>query len=70
MRDPGNDHKLVSFYVPKEARWSGIREEPFVGLGEHLTNAVLAASQREPGRLAGHHRRGGLQRPSRRPADS
>ena len=45
VRDPGNDHKLVSFYVPKEARWSGIREEPSAGLGEHLTNAVLAASQ-------------------------
>jgi type I restriction enzyme M protein len=45
--------KLVSFYVPKEARWSEIREKPSMGLGEHLTNAVLAVSRANPENLQG-----------------
>lgn len=44
-------HKLVRFYVPPVARWPAITEKT-IGLGQHLTDAVLAVAQENP-RLQG-----------------
>ena len=41
------DHKLVRFYIPKEARWPEIRKRT-IGLGEHLTDAVRAMARENP----------------------
>src|SRR5438876_11793016 len=38
------DHKLVRFYIPEQARWSKIAVVT-AGLGEFLTDAVLAVSR-------------------------
>jgi type I restriction enzyme M protein len=46
-----NDHNLVRFYVPPEARWSTIAQKT-TGLGEHLTDVVRGLSRENP-RLQG-----------------
>ncbi len=46
------DHKLVRFYIPPEARWEGIRNHPPAGLGQYLTDAVRAVARENP-RLRG-----------------
>lgn len=46
-----NDRRAVRFYVPKEARWSKIRQRT-TGLGEYLTDAVRAVARENP-RLEG-----------------
>ena len=38
------DHSLVRFYIPKEARWENVAKQT-TGLGEYLTNAVRAVSR-------------------------
>ena len=45
------DHALVRFYVPEEARWASIARRT-IGLGEHLTDAVRAVARQNP-RLQG-----------------
>lgn len=45
------DHTLVRVYLPPEARWQSIMQQP-TGLGEQLTTAVRAIA-RENSRLAG-----------------
>jgi type I restriction enzyme M protein len=45
------DHKLVRFYIPKQARWSVLVEKT-TGIGEHLTDAVRAVARENP-RLQG-----------------
>lgn len=45
------DHSLVSFYVPKDARWEQITKQS-TGLGEYLTDAVRAVA-RENSKLQG-----------------
>ncbi|MBN2251164.1 MAG: SAM-dependent DNA methyltransferase [Candidatus Altiarchaeota archaeon] len=45
------DHSLVWFYLPKNARWENL-EKQATGLGEYLTDAVRATA-RENQRLAG-----------------
>ena len=45
------DHKLVRFYIPQQARWSFIVEKS-TGLGELLTDAVRAIARENP-RLSG-----------------
>jgi len=47
-----NDHELVRFYIPPEARWNYIRELPLQGLGQRLTDAVRAVARENP-RLSG-----------------
>jgi len=47
-----DDHKLVGFYIPPEARWAYIREQPIPGLGQVLTDAVRAVARENP-RLSG-----------------
>lgn len=41
------DHKLVRFYLPREARWTAIRQRG-AGLGEYLTDVVRAVSRHNP----------------------
>lgn len=41
------DHGLVRFYLPDNARWASI-EKHTTGLGEHLTDAVRAVSRENP----------------------
>jgi type I restriction enzyme M protein len=41
------DHKLVRFYIPPQARWSAIRTRT-TGLGEYLTDAVRAVARENP----------------------
>lgn len=45
------DHYLVRFYVPEEARWPAIRKRT-TELGQYLTNAVRAVARENP-RLQG-----------------
>jgi type I restriction enzyme M protein len=45
------DHKLVRFFIPKNARWAEIKRKT-TGLGEHLTDAVRSLSRENP-RLSG-----------------
>jgi len=37
-----NDHELVRFYIPKNARWDKIITHETLGMGEYLTEAVIA----------------------------
>lgn len=46
-----NDHALVRFYVPDDARWGAIARMT-TGLGEHLTDAVRGVAKENP-RLQG-----------------
>lgn len=46
-----NDHTLVRFYVPQNARWDNIRRQT-TGLGDFLTDAVRAVARENP-RLQG-----------------
>ncbi len=46
------DHKLVRFYLPAEARWEAIRTHAADKLGEYLTDAVRAVARENP-RLQG-----------------
>jgi len=46
-----DDHQLVRFYVPPEARWSTVAQKT-TGLGEHLTDVVRGLSRENP-RLQG-----------------
>lgn len=41
------DHKLVRFYIPPQARWNSIRART-TGLGEYLTDAVRAVARENP----------------------
>lgn len=41
------DHKLVRFFIPLQARWNSIRTKT-VGLGEYLTDAVRAIARENP----------------------
>jgi type I restriction enzyme M protein len=41
------DHSLVRFYVPPNARWTAIQKHT-TGLGEHLTDAVRAIARENP----------------------
>jgi type I restriction enzyme M protein len=41
------DHKLVRFYIPREARWPAIARQT-TGLGEYLTDAVRAVARENP----------------------
>ncbi|PWH20693.1 MAG: DNA methyltransferase [Ardenticatenia bacterium] len=41
------DHELVRFYIPAEARWSAIARQT-VRLGEYLTDAVRAVARHNP----------------------
>ena len=41
------DHKLVRFYIPPQARWNAIRTRT-TGLGEYLTDAVRAVARENP----------------------
>ena len=45
------DHSLVRFYIPKEARWEAIARKS-TGLGEYMTDAVRAIARENP-KLAG-----------------
>jgi type I restriction enzyme M protein len=45
------DHQLVRFFIPPQARWSTIAIKS-TGLGEHLTDAVRAVARENP-RLSG-----------------
>mgnify|MGYP005838531835 CR=1 FL=1 len=47
-----DDHDLVRFYIPPQARWSHIRTLPVQGLGQQLTDAVRAVARENP-RLSG-----------------
>ncbi len=42
------DHKLVRFYIPPEARWEAIRRHAAAGLGQYLTDAVRAVARENP----------------------
>ncbi len=42
------DHKLVRFFIPKEARWKAIREQGVASLGQFLTDAVRSVSRMNP----------------------
>jgi len=42
-----NDHNVVSFYIPKEARWQEFRKIT-VGIGEYLTKAVRNIAKENP----------------------
>lgn len=46
------DHKLVRFFIPKQARWEAIRTHPAAGLGQYLTDAVRSVARENP-RLQG-----------------
>jgi type I restriction enzyme M protein len=46
-----SDHKLVRFYLPREARWRAIARVT-TGLGQYLTDAVRAVARENP-RLQG-----------------
>jgi len=46
------DHDLVRFYIPPEARWAHIRNLPVHNLGQNLTDAVRAVARENP-RLSG-----------------
>ena len=46
------DHDLVRFYIPPEARWATIRNLPVHNLGQKLTDAVRAVARENP-RLSG-----------------
>ena len=41
------DHKLVRFYIPKNARWSNVAQVT-TGLGQYLTDAVRAVARENP----------------------
>ncbi len=41
------DHKLLRFYLPKQARWPEIKTKT-TGLGEYLTDAVRALARENP----------------------
>jgi len=41
------DHKLVRFYIPKNARWPNVAQVT-TGLGQHLTDAVRAVARENP----------------------
>lgn len=41
------DHKLVRFYIPPEARWNAIRGRT-TGLGEYLTDVMRAVARENP----------------------
>ncbi len=41
------DHQLVRFYIPPQARWNAIRTRS-TGLGEYLTDAVRAVARENP----------------------
>ncbi len=41
------DHKLVWFYIPEQARWHAISKKT-TGLGEHLTDAVRTVARENP----------------------
>ncbi len=40
-------HELVRFYIPPEARWEAIRQRT-TGLGQYLTDAVCAVARENP----------------------
>src|SRR5215210_8291253 len=42
------DHKLVRFFLPRQARWSAIAEHQTTGLGEYLTDATRAVARENP----------------------
>lgn len=42
-----NDHRLVRFYLPKEARWSEISKQT-TDVGEYLTEAMRAIARENP----------------------
>jgi type I restriction enzyme M protein len=42
-----SDHKLVRFYIPREARWPAIARVT-TGLGQYLTDAVRAIARENP----------------------
>ncbi|MEJ5349870.1 MAG: class I SAM-dependent DNA methyltransferase [Desulfosoma sp.] len=46
------DHRLVRFYLPANARWEAIRTHAPAGLGQYLTDAVRAVARENP-RLQG-----------------
>ena len=46
-RDVEDDHKLVRFYLPPNARWGAIRQQT-TGLGAYLTDAVRAVARENP----------------------
>jgi len=41
------DHELVRFYIPQEARWENIARKT-TGIGEYLTDAVRAVARENP----------------------
>jgi len=41
------DHKLVRFYLPKNARWEAVAKHT-TNVGEHLTNAVRSIARENP----------------------
>jgi len=41
------DHELVRFYIPQEARWENIARKT-AGIGEYLTDAVRAVARENP----------------------
>jgi len=41
------DHKLVRFYIPKNARWSNVAQVT-TGLGQYLTDAVRTVARENP----------------------
>ncbi|WP_027881933.1 type I restriction-modification system subunit M [Meiothermus rufus] len=42
------DHKLVRFYIPPQARWEAIRTHTAAGLGQYLTDAVRSVARENP----------------------
>ncbi|SCG85974.1 type I restriction-modification system subunit M [Methanobacterium congolense] len=42
-----DDHSLVRFYIPKDARWKEIAKQS-IGVGEYLTNAVRSIARENP----------------------
>jgi type I restriction enzyme M protein len=45
------DHKLVRFYIPEQARWENIRKQT-TGIGQYLTDVVRSVARENP-RLQG-----------------
>ncbi len=43
----GEDHSLVRFYIPEEARWGNLAKQT-TGVGEYLTDAVRAIARENP----------------------
>ncbi len=42
------DHKLVRFYIPPQARWEAIRTHAVAGLGQYFTDAVRDVARENP----------------------